>query len=151
MASLSLPFSLESASSTSDLKINGGLCLCAVNQNRGLPGLSVPCGVTSCLSDHLAMRELLRRERLSNQLTPNSSFFSQNIIVYLSTYSKFTFHLLSQIMFSTPCHFLPVSFPLLQSIFPSSPLLSIPLLILRVSLQTQLRQSLAQGHLDISC
>lgn len=36
MAGLSLPFTLEMAGLTSDLKINGGLCLRAVSQTAGL-------------------------------------------------------------------------------------------------------------------
>lgn len=154
MASLSLPFSLECPSSTSDLKINGGLCLCAVSQNGGLAGLAVPYEATSCLSDHLAIRGLLRRDELITQ-GPLRVRSSPKVWTYsflcLSPCSKSTLNLLYPIPFSSwfmsssLFHF--VHLPLLPFLFSS------PLLILRLSRYTlrQFIQSLAQGHLHDSC
>lgn len=122
MASLSLPFSLERPSSTSDLKINGGLCLCAVSQNGGLAGLAVPYEATSCLSDHLAIWGLLRRDELITQgplRDPTPKVWTYSFL-YLSSCSKSTLTLLhpvpssSWFMSSSLVHF--VHLPLSSSV-----------------------------------
>lgn len=102
MVSLSLPFSLECPSSTSDLKINGGLCLCAVSQNGGLAGLAVPYESSSCLSYHLAIWGLLRRDELITQgplRVPTSPKVWTYSFLYLSSCSKSTLTLLHPIPF----------------------------------------------------
>lgn len=54
----------------------GSVCALSI-KTSGLPGLSVLHGATSCLSDHQAMRPMLRRGKLNNPLTPENPFFSQ--------------------------------------------------------------------------
>lgn len=130
MASLSLLFSLESPSSTSDLKINVGLCLCAVSQNCGLPGLPVPYGATCCLSDHLAIRRLLRREKLNHPRTPRE--FLLLLKCALAPSCVFPHNLITLSVCNYKLH-LPLPPPISLIFLLSSCLVSSPLRLLSVS------------------
>lgn len=131
MASLSLLFSLESPSSTSDLKINVGLCLCAVSQNCGLPGLPVPYGATCCLSDHLAIRRLLRREKLNHPRTPRE--FLLLLKCALAPSCVFPHNLITLSVCNYKLH-LPLPPPISLIFLLSSCLVSSPLRLLRQTL-----------------